>query len=100
MLTIIKNYIDGDKSQKRINIKKMTSLRELIIKQIKNITFKFDNIEDIHKLKKLSLKDGETEVKILLQNHNEIKKFYLKDKRKVNYDLLNTLNLENHVRLE
>ena len=30
MLTVIKNYIDGDKSQKRINIKKMTSLRELI----------------------------------------------------------------------
>ncbi len=100
MLTVIKNYIDGDKSQKRINIKKMTSLRELISKQIKNITFKFDNIEDIHKLKKLSLKDGETEVKILLQNHNEIKKFHLKDRRKVNYDLLNALNLENHVVLD
>ena len=54
MLTVIKNYIDGDKSQKKVNIKKMTSLRELKNKQIKNITFKFDNNEDIHKLKSLA----------------------------------------------
>ncbi len=100
MLTVMLNYIDGDKSQKRINVKKIVSLKELINKQIKNITFKFENIKDLHKLKELSLKDGETEVKILLQYNNEIRKFYLKNSRKVNYELLNALNLQNHVLLD
>ena len=43
---------DDDKSQKRINVKKMISLKELINKQIKNITFKFNNIKDFQKIKK------------------------------------------------
>ena len=41
MLTLMKNYIDENKSQKRINVKKIISLKELTNKQIKNITFKF-----------------------------------------------------------
>ena len=47
MITLIKNYSDENKSQKRINVKKIISLKELINKQIKNITFKFNNIKDL-----------------------------------------------------
>ena len=30
MITLIKNYVDENKSQKRINVKKIISLKELI----------------------------------------------------------------------
>ena len=56
MLTLIKNYSDDDKSQKRINVKKIISLKELINKPIKNITFKFKNIKEFKKLKNLKKK--------------------------------------------
>ena len=97
MITLIKNYVDDDKSQRRINVKKMISLKELTNKQLTNITFKFDNIEELKKIKNLNVKDGKTDVNILLDKDNKIHKFQLKDKRKVNNQLLNSLNLLENV---
>ena len=65
-----------------------------------NITFKFNNIEEFQKIKKLSLKDGKTKVNILLDKDNKIHKFHLRDKRKINNQLLNSLNLLENVEIE
>ena len=97
MLTLIKNYNDENKIKNRINVKKMISLKELTNKPIKNITFKFFNKEDLNKLNKLSVIDGETDVKIQLSENEKIHTFKLKSKRKVNNQLLNTLNLNENV---
>ncbi len=100
MITLIKNNVDDDKSQKRINVKKMISLKELTNKQMTNITFKFNNIEELKKIKNLNVKDGKTYVNILLDKDNKIHKFQLKDKRKVNNQLLNSLNLHENVEID
>ena len=100
MLTLVKNYSDENKTQKRINVKKIISLDELINKPIKVITFKFNDSEGLLKLKDLSAKEGETEVKILLEKDDKIHKFEFKSKRKINYQLLNTLNLAENIVLE
>ena len=100
MITLIKNYINDDRSQKRINVKKIISLSNLINKQIKNIVFKFNNVDDLKRLKNLSTKDGETVVQILLDQSDKIHKFRLKDKRKINNKLLNSLNLIENVVVE
>ena len=97
MLTLIKNYVDGDKSQRRINVKKVISLKELVNNQINNITFRFNNIEEIKKLKNLSTDNGRTVVTILLNKDNKTHKFELKHKRKINNEVLNTLNLQENV---
>ena len=100
MITLMKNYIDGDKSQKRINVKKMISFKELVNKQIRNIKFKFSCIEDLIKVKSLSQNGGETEVQILLNKDNKLYEFQLKNKRKVNNQLINSLKLRENVLLE
>ena len=97
MLTLVKNYSDDNKIQKRINVKKIVSLKELLNKPIKTITFKFKNVEDFLKLKNLSTKDGETEVKVLLNKNDKIHTFELKSRRKINNQLLNSLNLVENV---
>ena len=97
MLTLIKNYKDNDKSQKRINVKKIVSLKEFINKPLKNITFKFRNVKEMLKIKTLSKKDADTEVEILLHKDNELMTFKLKDKRKVNNNLINSLKLNENV---
>ena len=94
MLTLIKNYTDDNKIQKRINVKKVLSLKDVVNKPIKNIVFKFKDFKDLIKLKKLNLKDGETEVKIYIESDDKSVKFQLKEKRKIDYNLLNLLNLE------
>ena len=97
ILTLIKNYTDENKIQKRINIKKIVALKELTNKPIKKITFMFYNKEDLNKLNKLSLIDGETDVKFLLNENDKILTFQLKSKRKVNNQIINTLNLNENV---
>ena len=99
MLTLIKNYTDDNKIQKRINVKKVLSLKDVVNKPIKNIVFKFKDFKDLIKLKKLNLKDGETEVKIYIESDDKSVKFQLKEKRKIDYNLLNTLNLEKNVEI-
>ena len=100
MITLIKNYSDENKNQKRINVKKMISLKELIEKPIQNITFKFSEINDLMKLKNLTSEDGQTEIRIFLERNNKINKFMLKNKRKVNNKLLYSLNLIENVIIE
>ena len=97
MLTLIKNYSDEAKTQKKINVKKIISLKELINKPIKNITFKFKKIEDIQMLKNLSNKNAETVVKIIVEEEDKTRIFQLKDKRKINNQLINSLNLNKNI---
>ena len=100
MLTLIKNYIDDTKAQKRINVKKIVSLKDVVNKPISNITFRLKSVKDFKKLNSLSAIDGETDIKILLEKDNEILTFNLKNKRKVNYKLLNSLNLTENFIIE
>ena len=97
MITLFKNYVDSDKSQKRINVKKIISLKELINEQIKNITFKFSDIKELNILKSLSSNNGETLVKILLEKGDNIQKFQLKDRRNITNQTLNTLKLVKNI---
>ena len=97
MITLIKNYSGENKVQRRINVKKIVSLKDIINKPIKNITFKFNNYKDVAKLKKLSQKDGETDIKILIERDDKLLSFQLKNKRKLNNSLLNTFNLVENV---
>ena len=55
--------------------------------------FRFNNVNDFHKIRNLSSINGETEIYIIYDKNNKIHKFQLKNKRKVNNHLLNTLNL-------
>ncbi len=100
MITLIKNYLDENKIQKKINVKKIVSLKDLINKPIKNITFKFDDFKDFEKINYLSKEDGQTDVKIILNKNDKICTFELKNKRKVDNQLLNSLNLVENVLIE
>ena len=97
MLTLIKNYSDENKKQKKINLKKILSLKDIIDKPLKNITFKFNSIEKISVLKKFSQNDGETSIKVYIDQADKLLTLKLRDKRKVTNKLLNSLNLVENV---
>ena len=96
MITLIKSYNEA-KTQRRINVKKIVSLQEVINKPLENVTFECLNLADIDKLKSLSKKDGNTRVKILYKKDKEELIFELKDKRKLDNKLINLLNLTENV---
>ncbi len=97
MLTLIKSYSDENKTQKRINVKKIISLNELVNKQISNITFKFKDFKDLNKIDQLTTKDGETDVTILIDDNFNTFKLQLKNKRKINNKILNSMNLQENI---
>ena len=99
IITLIKNYSDDNKIQKRINVKKILSIKDVVNKPIKNIILKFNDTKDLNKLKNLNLVDGETEVEVVIETGDKILKFKLKDKRKVDHNLLNALNLEENIEI-
>ena len=97
MLTLIKNYTDESKIQKRINVKKIASLADLLNQNYKSIKFKFKGIEELSKLKKLTTVQGETDVEVHLLEDDKTIVFKLKNKRKINNKLINSLNLSENI---
>ena len=76
------------------------NLKEVVNKPIKNLTLKFNNFDDLKIIKDLSKSDGETSVKLIIDNDNHLFSFYLKDKRKVDNKLLNSLDLVKNLEID
>ena len=92
MLTLIKNYSDENKSQKRVNVKKIISLKDIIDKPINDIKLKFKTFKEFDKLTKLT-KNGETKITIHVDKEDETFIFRLNEGRKLDNKLINSLNL-------
>ena len=75
----------------------VTSLADLLNQNYKSIKFKFKGIEELSKLKKLTTVQGETDVEVHLLEDDKTIVFKLKNKRKINNKLINSLNLSENI---
>ena len=50
MITLTKSYSDDTKLQKKINVKKIVSLKEFMNKPIEELKLKFNNTQEINKI--------------------------------------------------
>ena len=100
MLTLMKNYIDEKKIQKKINVKKIVTLKEVINKPIDLLKLKFNNLSELEKIKHLNKDKGKTTIKFELQDKNNKLVFDLKDKRKIDFKQLNSLKIKENLILD
>ena len=91
MITLAKNYVDESKIQKKINIRKLISMKEVINKPIDEIKIKIKNIDDIKKINKLISEEGKTKVIIDVEVDKKRVFFQLKEKRKIDHKMLNLI---------
>tara|TARA_Y100000590_G_scaffold97109_1_gene110420 strand:- start:89 stop:3505 length:3417 start_codon:yes stop_codon:yes gene_type:complete len=91
LITLSKNVIDKENRFKRINVKKISSLNEIINKPINKIKFTVTNLKDLSEIKQLSKTNGITEVNLVLKNNGQNIFFKLKDKRNVDRKFINSL---------
>ncbi len=94
MVTLVKNYVDENKIQKKINIRKIISIKEVIDKPLDEITIKVKNLDDILKINKLSLEAGKTKVIIDVEVDKKSMVFQLNKKRKIDHKMLNLMRNE------
>ena len=97
MITLMKNYIDDEKIQKKINVKKIVVLKEVLNTTIEELKIKINNLEDLNKLKNLDKKNGKTKITIQISDENKNYIFVLKDKRNIDNNLINELELRKNV---
>jgi len=91
ILTLSKNITDNENRFKRINVKKIASLKDLFNKEILEVEFSLNNTNQINEILNLVNKEGKTEVKIKIKDQNKDLVFKLKNKRLVDRKSINKL---------
>ncbi len=91
LLTINKNLSDENNRFKRINVKKISSLKNLFNEPITNIEIFLNDSKSIDKIEKILSKNGNTHVKINIIDEKDKLIFNLKNKRFVDRKNLNLL---------
>ena len=91
IITLVKNVSNDENRFKRINVKKIASLKDLLNKPISKIVFNINNINQINDISKLIKKDGFTEVNFKIKDEDNNLVFKLKNKRLVDRKSINLL---------
>ena len=91
ILTLIKSLSNEDNRFKRINVKKIASLKDLLNKPIDEVSFNLKSFRELEEISKLSLKEGETIIKINLSDKTNNYNFQLKNKRNIDRKTINLL---------
>ena len=91
IITLSKNITEDNNRFKRINVKKVASLKDLFNKPITDIDFITNDSSNIKDISSYIKKDGATNVKIKIKDGNKNLIFKLKNKRLVDRKSLNKL---------
>ena len=97
MITLVKNYVDESKIQKKINIRKIIAMKEVIDKPIDEVKIEIKNIDDITKINKFCLEPGNTKVIIDVEADKKRMSFQLSEKRKIDNKMLNLMRNEENI---
>ena len=91
MLTIYKNTQDKENRLKKINVRKITSLEEVVNKPIKEITLEIKNLNQIDYLKNFLKDEGTTKVRLNFRDKKNNYFFELNKNRKITRQNINEL---------
>ncbi len=91
LITLLKNFADKENINKRINIKKITLLKDVINKPIEKAIFTLKNLKNAEELQKMLNEQGQTEVELNILQDNKKLVFKVKGKKKVDRNLINLL---------
>tara|TARA_Y100001970_G_scaffold145240_1_gene178390 strand:- start:1689 stop:5078 length:3390 start_codon:yes stop_codon:yes gene_type:complete len=96
ILTLHKDFSVGDKIQRRINIRKILDISDVVNNSYKNVSIELNNGANLDELKETLKEEGKTAIKIIVKNNNKKLIFELEKARKFNFSLFNHIkNMEN-----
>ena len=94
ILSLIKNFSSDDNRFKRVNVQKITSLKDLFNSPISKVTFKVHSSDQVNKISQFLSKTGKTSVNIYYIDKEQSYNFQLKNKRNVDRKSINLLRNE------
>ena len=97
VLTLQKDKISGEGTKKRINVKKILSLDDVIKKPYSKVTIELKKDCDIYEIKKLLSNKGETEINLVIKDEKKRAFFSLGETRKFDLNHLKALKAKKYV---
>ncbi len=97
VLTLQKDRVNGEGTKKRINIKKILSLDEVINKPYAKVTIELKNDYNLDEIKNLLSIKGETKINLVVKNKNKQAHYLLQENRKFDFNQLKALKAKKYV---
>ena len=91
ILNLVKNITDDENRFKRINVQKISSLKELFNSPINEVFFKVRSKDQVHVISKILKENGKTLDNINLVTEDNILQFKLKNSKNLDRKSLNLL---------
>ena len=97
ILTLQKDKITGDTAKKRINVKKILNLQDVINKPYSKVTIELKDNSNLDEIKKLLSSKGETEINLIVKDKNKLATYSLQENRKFDLNHLKALKAKKYV---
>ena len=97
VLTLQKDKISGDKEKKRINVKKILNLYDVISKPYSKVTIELKDNYNLDEIRELLSNKGETEINIVFKDKNKEALYLLQENRKFDLNHLRALKSKKYV---
>ena len=91
ILTLVKSISESEHRFKRINVKKIVSLKELLNQPIQEVTFNLKSSKELDDISKFLPENGNTVINIKISDKNNDYSFQLKNKRNIDRKTINLL---------
>ena len=98
ILTLQKDKMLENSSQRRINVKKILSLDDLVNAPYKKVTIEVKNNYNLDEIKSLLQKEGETEINLIINNNSNKLHYSLQKKRKFDFNQLKMMKNKEYVK--
>ena len=98
VLTLQKDRVIGDNQNRRVNIRKILNLSEMVNKPYDNVLIELNSNYDIEELTNTLKEEGKTNIKIIVKENNKIFEFKLEKARKFDLNIFNLVNNKEYVK--
>ena len=98
VLTLQKDKIIGENAQRRVNIRKILDLGEIVNKPYEKVSIELNEDYNINDLKEALKEEGETVIKLIVHNDNKKLAFELEKTRKFDLSTFNQVKNKQYVK--
>ena len=98
LLTVLKNKDNQENRFKRISVKKIVSLKKIIKLDYSDVSIEIDTSDNLNKLYESIKVEGNSKIKISINENNKNYLFELRDKRKFDHKTIQYLNKKHYIK--
>ena len=98
VLTLQKEKTNTENAQRRINIRKLVDLSDLVNKTYESVSIELSDKKKLKELNELLNKTGETKINVVLKDNNKNYKFELEQTRKFDFNLFSLIKNKEYVK--